>query len=124
MPSPSVLRAVAALAPGKRVAVVAGGELYVLPAVPAPAPVAPPDPLEVAAAKLLESDAQTRDLLEAVGMKFAEVFARVDESIATVAVGQAEVVQAVTENTRTLHLPVRPRYDADGKVVEAQRVKK
>jgi len=29
----------------------------------------------------------------------------------------------VRENTRTLHLPVKPVYDKDGKVVAAQRVK-
>lgn len=123
MSAHSVVRAVAVLAPGKRVSVIARRETYELPERPEfhqPAP----DPALLAAKKILESDAQSRAMLESVGKNFADVFARTDETLASVAAGQAEVVESVRENTRTLHLPVRPVYDKDGKVIAAQRVEK
>lgn len=125
MPLPDAVRCVAACAPGKRVTVVTpDGKAYALPIVPEPASIASPDPMTIAAKQLLESDAQSRALLESVGKNFAEVFARVDDSIGAVAVGQAQVAQSVAELSGTLHLSVKPVYDKAGKLIGAQRVKK
>lgn len=122
MSAHSVARAVAALAPGKRVIVLADGKAHELPERPEIAPAAP-DALQVAADRLLESDAQSRAILESVGSKFSELFARVGETSAALSAGYAEVVASVNENTRTLRLPMRPIYDKDGKLIAAERAK-
>jgi hypothetical protein len=117
-----LLRNVSALAPRKRVTVRVSGIIYGLPAEPPPQPEVVPDAIEAASAKLLESDAQTRALIESFGPKLSEALESIGEVVATVAEGQAEIVQSVRENTRTLHLPVKPVLDKTGKLIEARRV--
>ena len=116
-----VLRSISMLAPGKRVSVRDHGIIYALPAEPPPEPVIPPNPVEVAAKQLLESDAQTRELIQSFGPKVEESLVRVEQAVEMVAAGQFEVVQTVKENTRTLHLPVKPKYNKAGKLIAAQR---
>lgn len=127
MLSPNVLRAVAALAPGKRVTVLAAGKAYDLPLAPPRARVEPPHPLETMSQQLLERDAETRATVVSV----AEAVARMGETatamqaaVAEVAEGQVQVARSVSEIAETMAMPTMPIYDAAGKLVGARRVKK
>lgn len=115
-------RAIAALAPGRRVTVVIRGKARSLPAAPQPAPVAAPDPLEIAARQLLERDVETRSAVAALTERVGDSVRDVGAAIGTIAAGQIELAQQVKELAGTLHLPVRPVYDASGKIIGAQRV--
>lgn len=124
MQSLNVLRAVAALAPGKRVTVIASGKSYDLPSKPAPVPVEPPHPFEAVSKQMLERDAEIRALFKAVAERTDGALNQVREAVSSVNAGQAEVVKSVNENTEALYQPVKPAYFKDGKLMHAQRVKK
>lgn len=115
---------VAACAPGRRVTVITAGKSFVLPSVPEVQPEPPPNPLEVAAAQLLERDAASRALFESTRKSMEEVVTRVDGSVAAVAAAQANVAASVAELADTMALPVKPIYDKQGKLIGAERVKK
>jgi hypothetical protein len=120
-----VLRAVAACAPGKRVMVlVPSGEVHELPIVPEPARPDPPNPIEVLSQQLLERDTLARAAAAEVSARADEALAAVMDALAVVADGQEKVVASIDENTRTLHLPVKPAYFPDGKLRHAQRAEK
>lgn len=123
MQSPNVLRAVALLAPGKRVTVLAAGEAYELPLQPTPAPVEPPHPLETLSNQLLERDAEIRATVAAVAARADETLNAVKAAVGIVSAGQEEVVKSMNENTEALYQPVKPAYFKDGKLMHAQRVK-
>jgi hypothetical protein len=118
----NVLRAIAACAPGKRVKVTyASGKTLVLPVVPVVEPPAPPHPIEVLAQQLAERDVQMRASIEE---RAGETFAAVKDAVEAIVSAQERVVESVEENTRTLHLPVKPVYFPDGKLRHAQRAEK
>lgn len=123
----SLVRAVAALAPGKRVRVLAAGDAYELPLKPAPARIEPPHPMEAVSKQLLERDAETRATVAAVAdvvARMGETAQAVQAAVADVASGQAQVARSVSEIADTMALPTKPIYDAAGKLIGAQRVRK
>jgi hypothetical protein len=124
MQSLSVLRAVAALAPGKSVTVFTAGESYELPPKPKPVTPEPPHPFEAVSKQMLERDAEIRALIKAVAERTDGALNQVKEAVSSVNAGQAEVVKSVNENTEALYQPVKPAYFKDGKLMHAQRVKK
>lgn len=127
MLSRNVLRAVAALAPGRRVLVLAGGDTHELPVKPPAPAVTPPHPLEVMSQQLLERDAETRATVAAVAdvvARMGETAQAVQAAMADVASGQAQVARSVSEIAETMALPTKPVYDAAGKLIGAQRVQK
>jgi hypothetical protein len=122
---PSLLKRIAACAPGKRITVfVPSGEVYELPLAPKAAPVEPPSPIETLSKQLLERDAQARAAAAEANARSDEALTAVKEAIGAVATGQAQVAESVNEMAGTLHLPVKPVYDKSGKLIGAQRVKK
>jgi len=120
----NVLRAVAALAPGKRVMVLTAAGAHELPLKPPPAKVEPPHPLELVSKQLLERDAEARSTITAVAARADETLNSVKAAVADVAAGQAQVAQCVEQLAATLELPTEPIYDDSGKLIGAQRVKK
>lgn len=119
-----VVRAVAALAPGRRVVVSAAGERYELPLKPAPAPIEPPHPLEVLSKQLLERDASARATAAEVAARADDAMNAVRTVVADVAAGQARVAQCVAQLAETIALPTEPVYDENGKLMGARRVQK
>lgn len=127
MPSPNFLRAVAALAPGRRVTVLTRGNAYELPLTPAPAEVAPPHPMEAASKQLLERDAETRasvaSVAEAVA-RIGETAAAVQAAVAGMVSGQSEVAQSVAKLADVMAMDTVPLYNEKGKLVGTRRVDK
>lgn len=116
MRSPDLLlRAVAQLAPGKRLTVLAAGKAYELPIEPERPPVALPDPLEVLAQQLLERDAESRTQQAADTARAAAQASSVEGLLKATIDGQRRIVE-------TLFLPVVPtKYDKEGRIIEARR---
>lgn len=114
-------RAIAALAPGRRVTLVVHGKAVALPATAAPPPVPQPDPLVVASKQLLERDAETRAAIASLADRVGESVRAVDSVLGVVSAGQVELAAQVRELSGTLRLPVKPIYDAAGKLIGARR---
>jgi hypothetical protein len=76
------------------------------------------------ATELLARDAESRALMQSAHETVEALLGRVDKTVASIRDGQTAVAANLKENTRTLHLPVRPVYDAAGRLVEARRVDK
>lgn len=119
----SVLRAVAACAPGKRITVfVPSGVMYALPVVQEPPPPPPPpDAIEVLSKQLLERDADARAAAARTDEAIDEAIVAIKEAVDGLS---AELADGVKEIVGTLHLPVKPAYFPDGKLRHAQRVDK
>lgn len=113
MSAHSVLRAIAACAPGRRVVVsVPSGKVYRLPIAPEPVRPEPPHPLAVLSQQLLERDAQ-------MDARNETTLSAVRSALDGLAAAHAE---GVREIVGTLHLPVVPtKYDKDGRMIEARR---
>lgn len=119
----SLARAVAALAPGKRVTVVSRGAAYELPRVEDQADAAV-HPLETVATRLLQRDAETRATVAAFSERADQALNAVTAAVAGVAGGQADVARSVQQIAATMAQPVEPVYDDEGKLIGARRVKK
>jgi hypothetical protein len=124
MQTPNVVRAIAALAPGKSVTVTTpAGITHELPLQTEPQPSAA-DPLQAMSEQLLGRDAETRATVAAVAARADETLNAVKSALVEVAAGHSEIAQSVSKLEGTLHMPVKPVYDRDGKLLYAQRVKK
>lgn len=127
-----LLRTVAVLAPGVSLELVtAEGDRYALPLVVQEPLARPPDQLETVSRLLLERDEQARREAETMAVLMSTVVSRVDDtlnavkqSVDTVAAAQSKVARSMTRLEGTLHLPVKPIYDKDGKLIGAARSSK
>jgi hypothetical protein len=124
--SPNAVRLIAQCAPGRRVTVIsARGERYELPLKP-PAAVVVSDPIEELSKQLMQRDAEQR---AAMAQVVSEVVSRVDVTVGEVkaavsvlAQTQERAAHSASELARTMAMPVRPIYDANGKLIGAHRV--
>ncbi len=125
MPLPDVVLRIERLAGAKPVQVFDKGVRFDLPLPLPEAPQPKPDPIVAAAEKIAESQREiaaaflelNREIIDQVGehgIQLSQEFGDMKQLAAT-------ITAAIEENTRTLHLPVRPIKDASGKVVGAKR---
>lgn len=113
---PDVVRCTAECAPGKRVQVVTRDGTWNLPHVPVPV-VVPPHPLEVVATQLLEHDERTRAHVATV----ADTAGVLRATLAEVTEGQVRIAEGIRSLAATMAAPVEPVYNAQGKLIGAQR---
>ena len=127
MSARDVVRAVAALAPGKRVIVMASGVRE-----PEQLKAEAPSPLQVVSQRLLERNAEIQATVTSVAesvMRIGETAEALKAVVASVAEGQVGLAHSfdngVKEIVGTLHLPVVPtKYDKNGRIAEARRKEK
>ncbi len=124
-PLPDAVARIARLAGTRPVQLWEKGLRFDFPLAADPEPVAPPDPLQVATAQMIDNQvsaaAEVQSRIRELEQSIKTHMTELAECFRTLDARQSAIAAALEENTRTLKLPVKPIKDTSGKVIGAQR---